>query len=51
MQTIYILHATNTKHNESFIELFTSIENLNIFLHNHPHIIKDQITLHDLNPQ
>jgi glutathionyl-hydroquinone reductase len=51
MQTIYILHATNTKYNESFIELFSSLENLNLFLNNHPHINKDQITLHDLNPQ
>lgn len=51
MQTIYILHAINTKYNESFIELFTSMENLNLFLHNHPYIYKDQITLHDLNPQ
>jgi hypothetical protein len=50
MQSIFILHAINTKHNESFIELFSTIENLNIFLHNHPHIQKEQITLHDLNP-
>ena len=51
MQSIYILHAKNTTYNESFIELFTSLENLNIFLSNHPNIIKVQITLHDLNPQ
>ena len=48
---IYILHATNTKHNEQFIELFTSIKSLNTFLNNHPYVSKQQITGHELNPQ
>ena len=36
-----------TKH--EFIQLFTSIENLNIFLDNHPNVTKLEITLHDIN--
>jgi glutathionyl-hydroquinone reductase len=51
MQSIYILHAINTKYDEHFIELFTTIENLNLFLSNHPHIIKDQITWHEIDPK
>jgi hypothetical protein len=51
MQTIYILHANipTTKH--SFMELFTSLENLNTFLNNHPEVQKSSITLHETNPQ
>ena len=51
MQTIYILHATIPSQKHTFQELFTSLENLNIFLKNHPEVQKSSITLHDLNPQ
>ena len=46
---IYILHATITETKHEFIQLFTSIENLNIFLDNHPNVTKSEITLHDIN--
>ena len=51
MQTIYILWAIIPETNHNFMETFTSMENLNIFLSNHPNIKQKQITLHDLNPQ
>lgn len=50
MQNIFILHATLEKSKHTFMELFTSMENLNTFLNNHPEVTKLEITLHDLNP-
>lgn len=49
--TIYILHANIIKQNHTFMELFTSLENLNLFLNNHPEVKKSSITLHEINPQ
>lgn len=50
MQNIYTLWAINTQTNHQFMELFTNIQNLNTFLSNYPYIQKQQITLHELNP-
>ena len=47
---IYILHATITQTNHEFIELFTSLNNLNEFTKAHPEITMREITLHEVNP-
>jgi hypothetical protein len=51
MTTIYILHANIPSSKHSFMELFTSLENLNLFLNNHPEVQKSSITLHETNPK
>lgn len=48
---IYMLHAHYSTHDHKFIELFTSISTLEHFLANHPEIIKDEITSHDIDPK
>ncbi|QGH72178.1 MAG: hypothetical protein [Caudovirales sp. ctOwN3] len=52
MQTtyIYMLHAMRTDIKHEFVELFSSMEQLEGFLFNHPKIIKQEITIHELNP-
>ena len=50
MKHIYILHAKINESNHTFIELFTSPELISEFLNKHPNIIKEQITLHEINP-
>lgn len=45
---MFILWAMNGEH--EFIELFSSIELLNQFVHNHPQIRVLQITFHEINP-
>ena len=47
---IFILHGKRTDFKHDFIELFTSIEQLEGFLFNHPEVIKVQITWHEVNP-
>lgn len=47
--TIYMLHAKRTDIKHDFIELFTSMEKLQAFLHNNLNVVKQQITLHDVD--
>lgn len=49
-QHIFILHGKRTDFKHDFIELFSSIEQLEGFLFNHPEVIKVQITWHEVNP-
>ena len=48
--SVFILDATIIETNHNFIEIFTSEENLKSFLARHPEIVKNGITVHDLNP-
>jgi hypothetical protein len=47
---IYMLLAKRTDMKHEFVELFSSMDQLEGWLFNHPDIIKCQITLHELNP-
>lgn len=47
---VFILHATRTDLKHNFMEVFTSIEQLEGFLFNHPKVVKVQITWHEVNP-
>lgn len=47
---IFMLHAKRTDFKHDFVELFTSIEQLEGFLFNHPEVIKVQITWHEVDP-
>jgi hypothetical protein len=49
--TIYTLHMTSELQPHTFREHFSSIENINIFLHAHPEVTKELITLSTLDPQ
>lgn len=49
--TIYTLHMTSELQPHTFTEHFSSLEHINIFLHNHPEVTKELITLSDLDPQ
>lgn len=53
MQTtyIYMLHAKRTDFKHDFVELFSSMDQLEGFLFNHPEVIKCEITIHELNPE
>lgn len=48
---LFILWAIIPETNHTFMEIFTTIENLNTFLNNHPEVQKTSITLHELNPK
>lgn len=45
-----MLRAIILETNHKFIEHFTTIENINIFLNNHPNVTKLEITFHEINP-
>lgn len=47
---VYILWAKRTDIEHEFMEVFTSIDQLEGFLFNHPEIIKCEISLHEVNP-
>ena len=47
---IYMLHAKRTDIKHDFVELFSSMDQLEGWLFNHPNIIKCEITLHEVNP-
>ena len=47
---VYVLWAKRTDFNHEFMEVFSSIEQLEGFLFNHPEIIKQEITYHEVNP-
>jgi hypothetical protein len=51
MKNIFILHARDIYSNHTFIELFTTENNLKKFLQNNPQIEQKQTTLHEINPK
>ena len=52
MQTtyIYMLHAKRTDMKHDFVELFSSMDQLEGWLFNHPDILKCEISIHEVNP-
>ena len=48
---VFVLWAKRTDIEHEFMEIFTSIEQLEGFLFNHPTIIKQEITWHEVNPE
>jgi len=48
---IYMMHASHTKfgHTHNFVQLFSTIENLNEYLTNHPYVELGEVTIHTLD--
>lgn len=51
MRTIYILHGNLPETNHVFMELFSTMKRLERFLEAHPEVIKQSITLHEVDPK
>lgn len=47
---VFVLWAKRKDFKHEFMEIFSSIDQLEGFLFNHPEIIKVEITYHEVNP-
>ena len=47
---VFVLWAKRSDFKHEFMEIFTTIEQLEGFLFNNPNVIKLEITWHELNP-
>jgi len=50
MNSVFILHAHRTDFEHKFIEIFTSTTAIEKFLENNKHVVKDEITYHEVDP-
>ena len=50
LRYVYMLHAKRTDFKHEFVEIFSSMDQLEGWLFNHPETVKCEITIHEVNP-
>lgn len=50
MKIVFILHAHRTDFEHKFIEIFSDPALIETFLQQNQHVVKDEITLHEVDP-
>ena len=50
LRYVYMLHGKRTDFKHEFVEIFSSMDQLEGWLFNHPETVKCEITIHEVNP-